>query len=712
MVMKKRRPVLTVQMFSFLDAMVCTLGALLVLLHAFARHGQNEAVRKAETQATQQATEDPAAEREIVEWRTEQLREVRRKTEAQLADERLRLSHIEDHQRRLQDKLRELQIAAEELERLQLAKDDEQQRDEEDLEAARSRLAEARKAVDDARRRSRRAATYSVVPYEGPNSTHRRPVYVECRENSMVLQPEGVELTPADFVGMLGPGNPLASALRGVREYYAGQTAAGKSDAEPYPLLLVRPDGIKTYYAARSALDSWGSEFGYELIGADWKLDYARPDPKLEQLVRQIVAESRLRMRELAAATAQFTGRRPKRTLHASSSGGFVADRGSGGGGRGGPGRGGWDAMDSEWANGEAGGEGNGGGEPGGDSLSGGVGDASQGAGGAWSSTPNVDGTSLGGRGGAMQDPASGAGGYGARGSNSYSGGASGPGGASPYANPYDQSGGGAGTGQQGSAQSQTAGSSGGTGSQGQRGEAGETGNGKLGGPLGGSSPTASRDARSKVAGPGGPQATGSAAHGAGSGGAANAKSGSAASSAAGGASGSSGSSGDSSQSSSISVGSPQPDVAPGGPKKTHSLAKNRGSDWGLPDGGAGMSPASRPIAVECHNDRLVIRPDRANLPPVETKLGAEARDDMDEFVSNVWQHMKGWGIAGKGLYWRPTLLMTIEPGAADRYAEVKALLADSGLDVREQVPRGAQPPRAAKQPLQYPSGSTRGLRK
>ena len=68
--------------------------------------------------------------------------------------------------------------------------------------------------MDDARRRSRRAATYSVVPYEGPNSTHRRPVYIECRENSMVLQPEGVELTPADFVGMLGPGNPLASALR------------------------------------------------------------------------------------------------------------------------------------------------------------------------------------------------------------------------------------------------------------------------------------------------------------------------------------------------------------------------------------------------------------------------------------------------------------------------------------------------------------------
>ena len=46
-----------VQMFPFLDAMVCTLGALLVLLHAFARHGQIEAVQKAEAQAAQQAPE-------------------------------------------------------------------------------------------------------------------------------------------------------------------------------------------------------------------------------------------------------------------------------------------------------------------------------------------------------------------------------------------------------------------------------------------------------------------------------------------------------------------------------------------------------------------------------------------------------------------------------------------------------------------------------
>jgi hypothetical protein len=37
---------------------------------------------------------------------------------------------------------------------------------------------------------------------------------------------------------------------------------------------------------------------------------------------------------------------------------------------------------------------------------------------------------------------------------------------------------------------------------------------------------------------------------------------------------------------------------------------------------------------------------------------------------------------------------MDVKPGAAARYAEVKALLSDSGLDVEQRQPRGvARPP-------------------
>jgi hypothetical protein len=123
------------------------------------------------------------------------------------------------------------------------------------------------------------------------------------------------------------------------------------------------------------------------------------------------------------------------------------------------------------------------------------------------------------------------------------------------------------------------------------------------------------------------------------------------------------------------------------------SLAKVRGRDWGLPDGGMGMSPATRPILVECHRDRLVIVSDNRNVPPKVTRLSEEAQENIDEFVSHVWEHMKGWGIAGRGLYWRPTLVVAVAPGAADRYAEIKALLADSGLEIRERAPRAATSP-------------------
>ncbi len=172
----------------------------------------------------------------------------------------------------------------------------------------------------------------------------------------MILQPEGVELVPEDFAGFLGAGNPLASALRGTREYYARQAAEGRTPQEPYPLLLVRPDGIMSYYAARSALGSWGADFGYELIGSDWNLKFAPPDERLAQLLRQIVTDARRRMRELMLVTNQFKAQSQRVALRASSNGGFVADRRHTSGRDNGP-RGsgsGWDSLDSTWASGKS----------------------------------------------------------------------------------------------------------------------------------------------------------------------------------------------------------------------------------------------------------------------------------------------------------------------------------------------------------------------
>ena len=54
------------------------------------------------------------------------------------------------------------------------------------------------------------------------------------------------------------------------------------------------------------------------------------------------------------------------------------------------------------------------------------------------------------------------------------------------------------------------------------------------------------------------------------------------------------------------------------------------------------------------------------------------------ELVSAVWDHMDTWGIAGRGMYWRPVLSIHVGPGAEGRYDDLKTLLQESGLKVEE----------------------------
>ena len=87
-------------------------------------------------------------------------------------------------------------------------------------------------------------------------------------------------LEARDFAEPLGPGNPLAAALRAAREYYADRQTPTDGGTDAYPLLLVRPDGIAAYYKVREAIASWDAEFGYELVEADWSLELPPPDPQ------------------------------------------------------------------------------------------------------------------------------------------------------------------------------------------------------------------------------------------------------------------------------------------------------------------------------------------------------------------------------------------------------------------------------------------------
>ncbi|MCA9266359.1 MAG: hypothetical protein KDA60_21010, partial [Planctomycetales bacterium] len=139
--------------------------------------------------------------------------------------------------------------------------------------------------------------TYAIMPYAGKRGTRRRPIYIECRGDRVLLQPSGLELLPQDFKPPLGPTNPLAAALLATRDYWQRTTDPSQDAGTPYPLLLVRPDGAQSYAACREAMRDWRWDFGYELIDEAMKLSFPPPDPQLAELLAQTIETSRQRAR-------------------------------------------------------------------------------------------------------------------------------------------------------------------------------------------------------------------------------------------------------------------------------------------------------------------------------------------------------------------------------------------------------------------------------
>src|SRR5262249_10835204 len=138
-------------------------------------------------------------------------------------------------------------------------------------------LERALKDLKEAREREKQ--TYSVVPYHGKRGESRRPLYIECAGASGIFHP--------DKKSLLVPGQ-RAEVLEEVERRVARQqqqSGPGKPPAEqvPYLMMLVRPDGIQAYYAFQAVLAGRDVNFGYELINADWVLDFPAEEQPGEQ---------------------------------------------------------------------------------------------------------------------------------------------------------------------------------------------------------------------------------------------------------------------------------------------------------------------------------------------------------------------------------------------------------------------------------------------
>jgi hypothetical protein len=319
------KPQTGISLFPFLAVLICTMGALIVLLLLIMQQARVSAATIARPVADEPKIDEKALRQQIedAEWRRQLLEQQRIAQAEQLANQRLELAHYEDHIRRLQDKWEDLKAQAQQLQTdgsIALSHEIVAQQ----MAKVATEIEQAKKDLADARVVAKsKPRSFSIIPYNGPNGTSRRPIYIECTASQVIIQPEGFALNARDFEGSLGPGNPLDACLRAIREYLAKNPEFTKY-GEPYPLLIVRPDGVLSYAAARSAMKSWDDEFGYELIEQETKLAYPAPDPTLRAVLERAVVDARRRQELLAAAA-------PSR--YRGGSGG-----GEGGGGGGGPG--------------------------------------------------------------------------------------------------------------------------------------------------------------------------------------------------------------------------------------------------------------------------------------------------------------------------------------------------------------------------------------
>jgi hypothetical protein len=300
-----------ISLFPFIGILLCTMGALLVVLVAVSRSARTTAERQVATKqkqgaqvAAQPANDDVHRKLDELAKYDSKLGEVHQEAERRLRDEQVRLGNVEDHIRRLREKMETLNLAAVELEELQGEHYDDRKQAEREIGRLHQLIGDAKKTIESMRADGNKAKrSYAVVPFKGENGTYRRPIYIECTERELILQPEGVRLSGDELRSPLGPGNPLATALRAAREHLIRMDPQiGTSrDTEPYPLLLIRPNS-HSYPGALEAIIAGDFEVGMELVESDWKLKFPPADPQLAGVLQQALDQARARQKLLAAA--------------------------------------------------------------------------------------------------------------------------------------------------------------------------------------------------------------------------------------------------------------------------------------------------------------------------------------------------------------------------------------------------------------------------
>lgn len=286
--------------FPFLAVLLCTIGALVLILVITVVHSHASANKVADAEYGE-TLENAKEQSDYLVSISEELQARRERVKKELERRRRELGHIEDHIERLKVELSKLKLQAEQTSSQTAV--DELENKERQIASLEEQLAQKKSDLTKTiEQRKNKPPAFSIIPYEGPNGTARRPVYLECQSDGLVIQPEGIKLTIQELAPPHGPGNPLDAALRVLRTAYQAKDATYGITTPPYPLLIVRPDGIHTYALARAAMSGWDDQYGYELVEADRDLVFPPGVQGLEIELQKSLAIARERQAALVAS--------------------------------------------------------------------------------------------------------------------------------------------------------------------------------------------------------------------------------------------------------------------------------------------------------------------------------------------------------------------------------------------------------------------------
>ncbi len=163
---------------------------------------------------------------------------------------------------------------------------------------------------------------FMVVPFDAQSGTSRRPILIECTAEGLRFLPEDIVIRPDDLEGFTARVNPLLAGSNSLVSYWTAWNLKQPQPArqpEPYVLMLVRPSGTVAYYIAMKMLATLQQPHGYELIEEDTQLQQPPVDPAAK-------AACEAAIKRLLAERAQIKEFASKR----SGVGGFLRGGGSG----------------------------------------------------------------------------------------------------------------------------------------------------------------------------------------------------------------------------------------------------------------------------------------------------------------------------------------------------------------------------------------------